>query len=97
MKQGGVTITGIRKGMRRAQRCVEWSRSGLVVRGTVSVALPEEFRSAGMSRIRNWLACWMVEQGVPREVAVLAKWHARECTRMERLTLNGEVLSAKQA
>lgn len=97
MKVGGVTITSVRKGLRRSQRCVEWARSGLAVKGCVAVALPEELQRASMPRLRNWLVCWMVEQGIAREVAVRAKWHARECTRMERLALNGEMPSRKLA
>jgi uncharacterized protein YfaT (DUF1175 family) len=97
MKEGGVTITSIRMGLRRAQRCVEWARSGLVVKGCVAVALPDELHRSSMGRIRNWLVCWMVEQGVPHAVATSAKWHARECTRMERLAFNGVIPSRKLA
>lgn len=86
-----------RKGLRRAQRCIEWARSGLVVKEHVAVALPDELLQAGMARIRNWLVCWMVGQGISREDATRAKWHARECTRAERLMLNGEMLSRKFA
>ena len=84
-------ITDIRKGLRRAQRCIEWARSGLIVNGCVAVMLPESLQRSGMPRIRNWLVCWMVGEGVPREVATSAKWHARECTRAERLALNGGI------
>lgn len=92
-----VGIVEFRKGLRRAQRCVEWSRSGLVVGGCVAVALPDELHRASMGRIRNWLVSWMLEQGVPRDAATKAKWHARECTRIERMQLNGEVPSQRLA